>query len=58
MGVEENLPQGAGSDQVLESARVHLVNISANIGRRRIYLSCLLRSEEGSWYFREGTVIY
>lgn len=59
MGVEEeNLPQGAGSDQVLKSARVHLVNISANIGQRRIGLSCLLRSEEGSWYFREGTVIY
>lgn len=60
MGVEEeNLPQGAGSEQVLESARVHSVNISANIERRRIDLSCLLRtSEEDSWYFREGTVCY
>ncbi|KFY74229.1 hypothetical protein V499_05727 [Pseudogymnoascus sp. VKM F-103] len=60
MGVEEeNLPQGAGSEQVLESARVHLVNISSKIERRRIDLRCLLRtSEEDSWYFREGTVFY
>ncbi|KFZ06271.1 hypothetical protein V501_07551 [Pseudogymnoascus sp. VKM F-4519 (FW-2642)] len=56
---EENLPQGAGSEQVLESARVHLVNISSKIERRRVDLRCLLRtSEEDSWYFREGTVFY
>lgn len=56
---EENLPQGAGSEQILESERVHLVNISANIKRRQIGLNCLLRtSEEDSWYFREGTVFY
>ncbi|KFY15632.1 hypothetical protein V491_05605 [Pseudogymnoascus sp. VKM F-3775] len=56
---EENLPLGGGSEQILESARVHLVNISANIGRRQIDLSCLLRTrEENSWYFREGTVFY
>ncbi|OBT44386.1 hypothetical protein VE00_07052 [Pseudogymnoascus sp. WSF 3629] len=60
MGIEEeNLPQGAGSEQVLESARVHLVNISSTIERRRINLGCLLRtSEEDSWYFRERTVFY
>ncbi|KFY31702.1 hypothetical protein V493_00882 [Pseudogymnoascus sp. VKM F-4281 (FW-2241)] len=60
MGVEEtNLPHGGGAEHVLESARVHMVNVSANIERRRVDLMCLRRtSEEDSWYFTEGTVFF
>jgi hypothetical protein len=54
------LAPGVSQDRVSETARVHLVSMTADVGRAEIRISCLMRSslENASWYTRDGQVPY
>jgi hypothetical protein len=63
IGVEEEglLPgekDGAGAEVVKEASRIHLVNVHPVIDRRKIHVNCLMKSMDGGWFMREGTVVY
>lgn len=59
MGIEEEgLPPEFSQHQVLETARVHLVQTATDVERREIGLSCLLCSENEPGYSRDGQVSY
>lgn len=63
IGVEEEglLPgeiEGAGAEVVKEANRICLVNVHPVVDRRKIDVNYLMKSMDGDWVMREGTVVY